>query len=170
MLSNIAEKNVLKCHQYWPKLNDLMETESFQIKNIEEESSNDIVLRKFSLKKKNNDKVKIITQFHCISWIDRGITSIETVSNLLYKIEKIWDKSPLVIHCSAGCGRTGVFILVHSILEKVKYDLKNNTEPMINIYEELKRLRQLRHNLIQTPEQYEFCYHILNYEFKKFIN
>lgn len=69
-------------------------------------------------------------------------------------------KGPIVVHCSAGLGRTGTFILVHSVLQKVLYDYNSNpsVEPCVNIPKTLLAMRNYRPGLIQTEEQYLFCY------------
>jgi hypothetical protein len=66
--------------------------------------------------------------------------------------------SPIVVHCSAGIGRSGTFCAVHSTLEKLKHDIKHNVAPSFNLVKEVLRLRKMRPGMVQTKEQYMFCY------------
>lgn len=69
-------------------------------------------------------------------------------------------RGPLIVHCSAGLGRTGTFILVHSVLHKVLNDYNSNPskEPEVAVAPALLAMRNQRPGLIQTEEQYLFCW------------
>lgn len=80
-------------------------------------------------------------------------------------------KGPIVVHCSAGIGRSGVFCAVHSTIEKLKYDLSHgNTNSTFNMLKVILHLRSQRPGMIQTKEQYEFCYRAIYEESQKILN
>lgn len=81
------------------------------------------------------------------------------------------NKGPLIIHCSAGIGRTGVFCAVHSMLKKLEHDMKSrpDVEPIINMVDAVLYLRQQRSGMIQTKEQYEFCYLAFNAKLQQIL-
>jgi len=78
---------------------------------------------------------------------------------------------PILVHCSAGIGRTGTFAAIHSTLKKVELQLKEkpDEEPTINLVEVVLELRKQRPNMVQTVEQYEFCYLAINDGLKQIL-
>jgi len=68
--------------------------------------------------------------------------------------------TPVVVHCSAGVGRTGTFVLVHAILAHIINELKNfpGGDPEVNVSSTLVKMREQRTNLVQTSDQYELVY------------
>lgn len=96
-----------------------------------------------------------VVHFYLKKWPDHGcptdpmnlITFIRKV-----KAEKIPSYSPIVVHCSAGVGRTGTFIGLDIIMQRLKNESK------INIYETVKKLRFQRMKMVQTLAQYTFLY------------
>ena len=96
-----------------------------------------------------------VVHFYFKKWPDHGcptdpthlITFIRKV-----KAEKIPSYSPIVVHCSAGVGRTGTFIGLDIIMQRLKNESK------INIYETVKKLRFQRMKMVQTLAQYTFLY------------
>jgi len=62
---------------------------------------------------------------------------------------------PVVVHCSAGIGRTAVFIAVHNCIEQLRQD------EMIDLFTIVLRLRLQRNGMIQSMDQYAFCYRVM---------
>eukprot|EP01119_Soliformovum_irregulare_P021647 TRINITY_DN7251_c1_g1_i3.p1 TRINITY_DN7251_c1_g1~~TRINITY_DN7251_c1_g1_i3.p1 ORF type:complete len:129 (-),score=32.01 TRINITY_DN7251_c1_g1_i3:33-419(-) len=71
---------------------------------------------------------------------------------------------PLIVHCSAGVGRTGTFCAIHATLQKLDADLKSDAhaDPTVNMVDLVIKMRSQRAGMIQTPEQYQFCYQAIN--------
>lgn len=67
---------------------------------------------------------------------------------------------PLIIHCSAGVGRTGSFITFHSVIEKIIYDKKRQPKDdcLVDVAQTIIRMRSQRPGMVQTEEQYYFCW------------
>ena len=68
--------------------------------------------------------------------------------------------SPIVVHCSAGVGRTGTYVIINSILEQFTQHMRKfpNQPPSINMMKLLHDLREMRAGLVNHFDQYEFCY------------
>ena len=89
-----------------------------------------------------------MTQYHFTSWPDHGVPKFATsLISFIRRVQKAHDKEggvPLLVHCSAGVGRTGTFILLDSMLERIK------AEQTVNVYEFLVQLRKKRVLMVQT--------------------
>lgn len=104
-----------------------------------------------------------ITQYHFIGWRDQHAFSETSLLDFQRKVrteknrmdKKNGTVGPLVIHCSAGAGRTGSYVLLDSCLEQLHLFKKANVANM------LAHLRYHRTNFVQTPEQYEFVFRAL---------
>ena len=95
----------------------------------------------------NSSPLKV-TQFHFTGWPDHGVPQNGVVLiNFIKRVRTIHpysDGCPLLVHCSAGVGRTGAFIVLDSMLERMK------TEGNLNIFEFLEQLRAQRALMVQT--------------------
>ena len=107
-----------------------------------------------------------MTQYQYIEWPDHGLpVNTSHFLDLSKKADRANStRGPLIIHCSAGLGRSGTFIMINSVLATVKYDMKKNPqkEASINIPEKLLDIRKQRPDMVQTDEQYLFCYLAIN--------
>lgn len=107
---------------------------------------------------------KRVVQYHFLDWQDQcGSAAVVGLLDFHMKVkmekrvfeEKCGVVGPMVIHCSAGVGRTGSFALLDSCLEQLE---KQNR---VNVCNMLAHLRYHRTNIVQTSEQYNFIYKIL---------
>ena len=89
-----------------------------------------------------------VTQYHFTSWPDHGVPRFATaLISFIRRVQKAHNKDegiPLLVHCSAGVGRTGTFILLDSMLERIK------AEKTVNVYAFLVGLRKKRVLMVQT--------------------
>ncbi|KAL3878255.1 hypothetical protein ACJMK2_030620 [Sinanodonta woodiana] len=108
--------------------------------------------------KTGSKKQKTVNQFHFTSWPDRGVP--DTASSLV----QFWNKvrhsecthdSPILVHCSAGIGRTGTYIAMDYSFDEGK------EEGYVNIFECINKLRQQRVGLVQTAEQYVYLHEVI---------
>lgn len=153
MITKLVERTRRKCDQYWPE--DGIETYGpIQVKHVNTFSRAHYTVRIFSLKNvklKKQFSERIVHQFHYTEWPDHG------VPDFTLPVLKFVQKSaamnpiragPIVVHCSAGVGRTGTYILIDSMIDQIK-DLGT-----INIPAFLLKIRQQRNFLVQTEDQY----------------
>ncbi|XP_073233034.1 tyrosine-protein phosphatase non-receptor type 2-like isoform X2 [Porites lutea] len=165
MLNKVVEKNQKKCFQYWPCGEvyghvDQMEFGNFRIYYIQEKGDEFFTIRTLELESVLSGEKRVIYHFHYFTWPDFGVpTSPATFLAFLFEVRKAGvlssDVGPCVIHCSAGIGRSGTFVMVDSILKEIEY-----AEDMdqISITDVLLEVRQYRAGLIQTPDQLRFTY------------
>ncbi len=98
------------------------------------------------------EKRHLVTHYHYSSWPDFGTPA--SAAGFVEMVEHVGvsaEGRPIIVHCSAGLGRSGVFVAVHSALGSHKAGERVDIEAIV------RRMRQQRHGMIQTPEQYRFC-------------
>jgi len=102
-------------------------------------------------------EVREVVQLHCTNWPDFGIPDSSIEMSRLIHIMDIYKKSeeqPIVVHCSAGIGRTGTFVAIHMCLHRAHLGLH------YDIKEIIKHLRTQRIGMVQSKEQYSFVYSV----------
>jgi len=129
MLAKIFEGGKEKVSQYWP---DEKETPivfgeySITLQDIEIKKEN--TTRRIELKHIQSNTIKKVVQLHYTAWPDHGVP--DSTKTFLELIEMSHDnnlnKSPIVVHCSAGVGRTGTFIAVDYLLKKADQHEQQN--------------------------------------------
>ena len=161
MLNKIVEKNVIKCHPYWPMgEEEELEFGDFVISNYSCQMRTSFIIRELLLRHTPTEEQRIIKQFHFVMWPDFGVPLepscfLEFLDEI--KTSSILDdaETPAVVHCSAGIGRSGTFCLVDSVLE-----LAHEADVVvddIDPHSMLLAMRKHRCGLIQTAEQLRFA-------------
>ncbi|CAF0990930.1 unnamed protein product [Adineta steineri] len=158
MMTKLEERNRLKCDQYWPSrgtevygsiqvtLTDFIELSSYSI-------------RTFTIAWTGHPEKREIRHCQFTAWPDHGILEHATSFLMFVRRVKVLnpsDAGPIIVHCSAGVGRTGCFIVVDALLERLK------NEKTIDIYGHVTLLRAQRNYIVQTEEQYIFIYEAIN--------
>jgi len=179
MLTKIVEDDdflIEKCTQYWPKvvgdMMDMHETARLTLTWVEEDDSNkdEFIIRTFVLRR--GEEERIVRQLHYTGWPDHGVPkSAEEFVRMSDKVDELNEGSngaPLVVHCSAGVGRSGTFIGIHAYVKFLRkfYD-EHKDLPDLNVPKLLIMLRNDRPKMVQTKEQYEFIYKAILYQFKQ---
>ncbi|GMT28282.1 hypothetical protein PFISCL1PPCAC_19579 [Pristionchus fissidentatus] len=157
MLNKLIERGMLKCAPYFPSL-DVKELEfkPYKIVCEAEEEEGDFTKRILSLRQEDCDEVKTITHIQYTEWPDFGVP--KSTSNLLHLMRRYWElhgrdnSAPAVVHCSAGVGRSGTFVVVDTVIRLVESGTEVDMEKLI------VRLREKRMGLIQTPQQLRFSW------------
>ncbi|XP_043840457.1 receptor-type tyrosine-protein phosphatase epsilon isoform X3 [Dromiciops gliroides] len=158
MLTEVQEREQEKCFQYWPADGSVTHGEI----NIEIKSdtiSEAISVRDFLVTFNQEKKSRLVRQFHFHGWPEIGIPAEgKGMIDLIAAVQKQQQQTgnhPITVHCSAGAGRTGTFIALSNILERVK------AEGLLDVFQAVKSLRLQRPHMVQTLEQYEFCYKVV---------
>eukprot|EP01114_Cavostelium_apophysatum_P010491 TRINITY_DN2426_c0_g1_i1.p1 TRINITY_DN2426_c0_g1~~TRINITY_DN2426_c0_g1_i1.p1 ORF type:complete len:404 (-),score=88.69 TRINITY_DN2426_c0_g1_i1:65-1276(-) len=175
MLTKEVENGKLKCDRYWPDLDCPVSSYPFKVAlESQDEASNELTTRKFTLHNIVTDESREITQFQYTAWPDHGLpVSTTAFLDLAHKADTASKTAgPIVVHCSAGIGRSGTFCTVHSIVEKLRLDLEQHpdVEPEFNIVKTVLFMREQRPGMVQTKEQYMFVYLTLLEECERLFN
>nr|XP_014349138.1 PREDICTED: receptor-type tyrosine-protein phosphatase mu [Latimeria chalumnae] len=153
MVTNLVEVGRVKCCKYWPDDTEIYR--DIKVTLIETELLAEYVVRTFAVEKRGAHEIREIRQFHFTGWPDHGVPYHAT--GLLGFVRRVKSKSPpgagpLVVHCSAGAGRTGCFIVIDIMLDMAE------REGVVDIYNCVRELRSRRVNMVQTEEQYVFIH------------
>uniref|UniRef100_A0A672RLW8 protein-tyrosine-phosphatase n=1 Tax=Sinocyclocheilus grahami TaxID=75366 RepID=A0A672RLW8_SINGR len=153
MVTNLVEVGRVKCYKYWP--DDAEVYGDFKVTFVEVEPLAEYVVRTFTLERRGFNEVREVKQFHFTGWPDHGVPYHAT--GLLSFIRRVKMSNPptagpIVVHCSAGAGRTGCYIVIDIMLDMAE------REGVVDIYNCVKALRSRRINMVQTEEQYIFIH------------
>ncbi|XP_068781728.1 receptor-type tyrosine-protein phosphatase mu isoform X3 [Struthio camelus] len=157
MLTSLVEQNKTKCEQYWPEQEQVYGDFTVTLSNTRTTSG--LVTRIFHLQKAGCDLPRLVEQFHYLLWPDHGVP--RNPAQLLCLVEKVNKRvsedpaGPVLVHCSAGIGRTGTFIALDFLLKMAK------AEGKVDVFRCVQRLREQRVSMVQTKEQYTFLYEVL---------
>ncbi|CAG2218792.1 Tyrosine-protein phosphatase 1,Tyrosine-protein phosphatase non-receptor type 13,Tyrosine-protein phosphatase non-receptor type 7 [Mytilus edulis] len=155
MLTNLVEGIKIKCEQYWPSGGKQMVLGNLIIRlNVEKERTA-YVTREITIEDKKTSKKRKVTQYHFTAWPDHGTPDplyLVLFHRHVMSDTKAGHSGPLLVHCSAGIGRTGTYIALDALLEE------GRTTGFLDIFKYLKKMRYSRMNMIQTANQY-VCLH-----------
>uniref|UniRef100_A0A7N6AKE7 Protein-tyrosine-phosphatase n=1 Tax=Anabas testudineus TaxID=64144 RepID=A0A7N6AKE7_ANATE len=153
MLTQCYEKGRIRCHKYWPEDNKPMTVFSdILISKVSEEVLPDWTVR--TLKVEKHGHYILVRHFNYTSWPEHGVP--ESCSTLIKFVKAVrahrHDNTPIVVHCSAGVGRTGVFIALDHLIQHVR------DHDFVDIYGLVAELRSERMCMVQNLAQYIFLH------------
>ncbi|XP_035698254.1 receptor-type tyrosine-protein phosphatase delta-like isoform X2 [Branchiostoma floridae] len=155
MITELKEKGRNKCTLYWPETGQKTFGEVV-VSAQGVDSFGDYDLRTFTVTHAKQDKARTVQQFHFHGWPEVGIPdNAAGMIELIGQVQKQQQQSgngPITVHCSSGAGRTGTFCAISTVLERVK------AEGICDVFQVVKALRQQRPHMVQTLDQYQFCY------------
>uniref|UniRef100_A0A8C4DGG8 Receptor-type tyrosine-protein phosphatase n=1 Tax=Dicentrarchus labrax TaxID=13489 RepID=A0A8C4DGG8_DICLA len=161
MLTELKEREQEKCFQYWPSEG------SVTFGDYTVELTGDTLCETFTLKDmvltyrpvRKEKQSQHVRHFHFHGWPEIGIPAEgRGMIDIIAAVQRQQQQSgnrPIIVHCSAGAGRTGTFIALSNILERVK------AEGLLDVFQTVKSLRMQRPHMVQTVEQYDFCYRVV---------
>uniref|UniRef100_A0A4X2K5E6 Tyrosine-protein phosphatase non-receptor type n=1 Tax=Vombatus ursinus TaxID=29139 RepID=A0A4X2K5E6_VOMUR len=163
MLNQLVEKGSIKCSQYWPPFQGqtlLFEEIGIRVHMLGEEGKPYHTVHYLRLENILTGEMRPIYHFHYTSWPDFGVPeSPASFLAFLFMVRESgslnYEQGPVVIHCSAGIGRSGTFALIDACLVLME---KKDNPFSLNIRQVLVGMRKYRMGLIQTPEQLRFSY------------
>ncbi|KAM4050513.1 receptor-type tyrosine-protein phosphatase alpha-like [Anomaloglossus baeobatrachus] len=153
MLTALEEQNKVKCHCYWPDLTQTFGDITVSLVKVVQTGA--IITRSFSLKKAQSMVQMTVEQLQYLEWPDHGVP--RTSSGLVQLVEQMNRSNtpgsgPVIVHCSAGIGRTGTFVALDILLKMARAVRK------VNVFGCVLRLRKNRVSMVQDKEQYIFLY------------
>ncbi|XP_074918305.1 receptor-type tyrosine-protein phosphatase N2 isoform X3 [Chelonoidis abingdonii] len=154
MLTPLTENGVKQCYHYWPDEGSNL-YHIYEVNLVSEHIwCEDFLVRSFYLKNLQTNETRTVTQFHFLSWHDQKVpASTRSLLDFRRKVNKCYRgrSCPVIVHCSDGAGRSGTYILIDMVLNKMAKGAKE-----IDIAATLEHLRDQRPGMVQTKEQFEF--------------
>ncbi|XP_064879006.1 receptor-type tyrosine-protein phosphatase epsilon-like isoform X1 [Oncorhynchus nerka] len=158
MLTELQEREQDKCFQYW-STEDSVTYGDYTVEMKGSTVCDSFSVRDLVLTYGPDKQTRLVRHFHFHGWPEIGIPAEgKGMIDIIASVQRQQQQSgnhPIIVHCSAGAGRTGTFIALSNILERVK------AEGLLDVFQTVKSLRMQRPHMVQTVEQYDFCYRVV---------
>ncbi|XP_042853588.1 receptor-type tyrosine-protein phosphatase-like N isoform X1 [Panthera tigris] len=155
MLTPLVEDAVKQCDRYWPDEGSSL-YHVYEVNLVSEHIwCEDFLVRSFYLKNVQTQETRTLTQFHFLSWPAEGTpASTRPLLDFRRKVNKCYRgrSCPIIVHCSDGAGRTGTYILIDMVLNRMAKGVKE-----IDIAATLEHVRDQRPGLVRSKDQFEFA-------------
>lgn len=161
MTTKEVERGRNKCVRYWPPLGNSEQYLKYSITTTKENEFRDYTLRQFVITMESEPAFRrVVYHYHFKMWPDHGVPSDPGgVLNFLHDINEcqrsLKNPGPVVVHCSAGIGRSGTFIVIDIILDIIR---QQGLDCEIDIQRTIQMVRSHRSGMVQTEAQYQFVY------------
>nr|XP_029496870.1 tyrosine-protein phosphatase non-receptor type 13-like isoform X2 [Oncorhynchus nerka] len=156
MMTQDVERGRVKCHRYWPKkVSCPLDTGPFHLSLENQQIQEYFHIKIIRMVEKESGKTHFVHHLKFTRWPDHGVPQCsEQLVRFIRYLRAVHHKGPVTVHCSAGIGQTGVLICTDVILSLIEYDLP------IKVSSIVREMRLQRCGMIQTKEQYLFCYKV----------
>lgn len=163
MTTKEVERGKTKCARYWPEENQTKEVGKIVLKCVSDSVRTDYTLREFVATK--DDEKRRIYQYHFQAWPDHGVPAdpgcvLSFLHDVNTRQSAVPDAGAIVVHCSAGIGRTGTFIVIDMIIGQIE---RRGLDCEIDIQRMIQTIRAQRSGMVQTEAQYKFVYMAVQY-------
>ena len=170
MLCNEIEDNKKKCSNYW---DNNMKSQIF--KNIKTEilfQNNSLERKIITIQNTANNEVRQFPHMQFKEWPDHSTPNIQNYVKLFRELfnfvderynDKVTENDPVLVHCSAGIGRTGVFLTLYAICKEINKQIENGSSDVIifNVFNFVRKLKEMRMFSVENINQYNFLYKFL---------
>uniref|UniRef100_A0A8D2P5V2 Tyrosine-protein phosphatase n=1 Tax=Zosterops lateralis melanops TaxID=1220523 RepID=A0A8D2P5V2_ZOSLA len=152
MLTTLTERGRTKCHQYWPDPPDVMEYGCFRVKCHSEDCTIAYVVREMVITNVETEQQHTVTHLQYVAWPDHGVPddSMDFLEFVTCMRPKRVKNEPVLVHCSAGIGRTGVLVTMETAMCLIE---RNQPVYPLDI---VRKMRDQRAMMVQTSSQYKF--------------
>ncbi|XP_042182383.1 tyrosine-protein phosphatase non-receptor type 13 isoform X4 [Oncorhynchus tshawytscha] len=160
MMTQEVEGGKVKCQRYWPDTPRTAEMvdERLQITLVKDQHLDNFVIRFIEVKDIQTEEIQRVTHLNYTGWPDHGTPSQpEQLLTFISYMRHIHQSGPIITHCSAGIGRSGTLICVDVVLGLISKDAD------FDISDVVRNMRLQRQGMVQTEEQYIFCYQVILY-------
>ncbi|WAQ98711.1 PTPRF-like protein [Mya arenaria] len=155
MLTNLIEMATVKCLRYWPEMGQTCSFAGIDISITDVKKFRDYEIRTL-IAKKAQSEFRQIQQYHFKAWPDKDVPDNGwCIVEFLNAVETQSTNDPIIVHCSAGVGRTGTFIALDNLVDQAK------TENCVRPLQMVEALRRQRVNMVQTKDQYIYLHEAL---------
>uniref|UniRef100_A0AAQ4QGF3 Protein tyrosine phosphatase receptor type Na n=1 Tax=Gasterosteus aculeatus aculeatus TaxID=481459 RepID=A0AAQ4QGF3_GASAC len=155
MMTALVEDGEKQCERYWPDEGSSL-YHIYEVNLVSEHIwCKDFLVRSFYLKNVQTQETRTLTQFHLLSWPSEGTpTSTRPLLDFRRKVNKCYRgrSCPIIVHCGDGTSRTGAYILIDMVLNRMAKGVKE-----IDIAASLEHIRDQRPGLVRTKDQFEFA-------------
>ncbi|XP_053915122.1 tyrosine-protein phosphatase non-receptor type 3 isoform X4 [Cuculus canorus] len=152
MLTTLTERGRTKCHQYWPDPPDVMEYGNFRVRCQSEDCTIAYVVREMVITNVETEQQHTVTHLQYVAWPDHGVPddSMDFLEFVTCMRPKRVENEPVLVHCSAGIGRTGVLVTMETAMCLIE---RNQPVYPLDI---VRKMRDQRAMMVQTSIQYKF--------------
>ncbi|XP_058847124.1 tyrosine-protein phosphatase non-receptor type 13-like isoform X2 [Acipenser ruthenus] len=160
MMTQEVEGGKVKCQRYWPDTprTAAMVDDRLQLTLLKHQHLGNFILRLIEVKDVQTGEIQHVTHLNFTGWPDHGTPSEpEQLLTFISYMRHIHQSGPIITHCSAGIGRSGTLICIDVVLGLISKDVD------FDISDVVRTMRLQRHGMIQTEEQYVFCYQVILY-------
>ncbi|CAH3121816.1 unnamed protein product, partial [Porites lobata] len=152
MITKEVQRGRNKCTRYWPDPDTTKYVGPYHVRYMKETEYTEYTLREFELTSIDDPIPRTIYQFHYTGWPDHGIPKDPSpVLHILHEVnsrqQSIPMAGPIIVHCSAGTGRTGTFIVIDNLVNMIK---EQGLDCEIDISKSIQNVRAQRSGMVQT--------------------
>uniref|UniRef100_A0A8D0UXG7 protein-tyrosine-phosphatase n=1 Tax=Sus scrofa TaxID=9823 RepID=A0A8D0UXG7_PIG len=160
MTTREVERGRNKCFRYWPELHGSQGYGHLRVRNVAEHWAQGYCVRELQVWQPNQESQRIVKHYQYCSWPDHGVPAEPAgVLGFLDEVNRAQNSmpgaGPVVVHCSAGIGRTGTIIVIDILVDIVR---RQGLDCDIDVPKTIQLVRRQRSGMVQTEAQYKFVY------------
>ncbi|XP_035257894.1 receptor-type tyrosine-protein phosphatase O isoform X3 [Anguilla anguilla] len=164
MLTQCNERRRVKCDHYWPFTDEPVAYGEIVVEMLSEKEAPEWTMRNFRLS--YADETQDVLHANYTSWPDHGVPTVNAIESILQFVQIVRQhasrtKGPIVVHCSAGVGRTGTFIALDRLMQHIR------EHEFADILGLVSQMRSHRLCMVQTEEQYVFIHQCVQLMWRK---
>nr|XP_016849273.1 PREDICTED: tyrosine-protein phosphatase non-receptor type 13 isoform X4 [Anolis carolinensis] len=164
MMTQEVEGEKVKCQRYWPEAlgKTTMISDRLRLSLVKLQEQKGFVIRDMELEDIQTGELRHISHLNFTAWPDHDTPSQpDDLLTFISYMRHIHKSGPIITHCSAGIGRSGTLICIDVVLGLISQDLE------FDISDVVRTMRLQRPGMVQTADQYIFCYQVILYILKR---